>query len=131
MNLGWLLPIALFAAPQEMAAPVEQAWLVRAAALLSMPFSDAAPIAPVAAGESVTVISRSGGWVQVRANGRTGWLRALDLRFAATGKVIGNPDLARLADELRTGSKRKTPVVGIKGRPFPKIDGWFTNKDGF
>ena len=119
MRLAWIVSAVLLAvaAASAIATPVERAIVVRPGYLLAQPFIDAAKIAPVAADQQVVIIARNGGWVQVRTNGQTGWLRALDLR-ATTAFDTKSPRLT--AQLLRTGSVKITPVIGIKGHPVFK-----------
>ena len=64
-------------------AAAEEGAVIRADELKAMPFIDAATAAKVPANQPVTIVSRKGGWIEVRANGQTGWLRMLNVRLAA------------------------------------------------
>lgn len=117
MRLGrtfLILLLAIFAAPAATAAPTESGQVIRAADLMAQPFIDAAKVAPVTANQAVTIVERRGGWVQVQAAGKTGWLRALNVRLAP-----GTSDIARASNRgasvLRTGSSGRTITTGVKG----------------
>ena len=116
MRLGRTFLILMLAAssvPPAMAAPQESAVVIRAGDLMAQPFIDAAKVGPVTADQPVTIVERRGGWVSVQANGKTGWLRALNLRLAP-----GTSDIARAsrgASILRTGSSGRTITTGVKG----------------
>lgn len=90
----------------------ERGAVIRAGDLKAKPFVDAATAAKVTANQQVNVISRQGGWVQVQVDGKTGWLRMLNLRMASTGPAKSSSQQASL---LRTGSSGKTVTTGIKG----------------
>lgn len=90
--------------------------VIRAGELKAKPFVDAATVDKVAANQQITIVSRQGGWVQVQSNGKTGWLRMLNVR--AQTAAGGNKPPARsggLASLLHTGSSGKTVTTGVKG----------------
>jgi len=119
MRLGWTLLFLMAALPAKAAPPpAERALVIRAGDLMAQPFIDAAKVAPVTANQSVIIVERRGGWVSVQANGKTGWLRALNLRLepgtAAAGQPAGKrPNAA--ASLFRTGSSSRTVTTGVKG----------------
>jgi hypothetical protein len=96
-------------------AAAEEGAVIRADELKAMPFIDAATAAKVAANQPVTIVSRKGGWVEVRANGQSGWLRMLNVRLAAGSSPAQAQAQVRSASLLRTGSSGKTVTTGIKG----------------
>lgn len=97
--------------PLAPAHTAEQGIVIRAGDLKAQPFLDAAMADRVAAKQQVTIIRRQGGWVQVQSNGKTGWLRMLNVRLA-TAAPAANTKSASL---LRTGSSGKTVTTGVKG----------------
>lgn len=108
------LVILLLVASPAIAAPQESALVIRAGDLMAQPFIDAAKIGPVAADQPVVIVERRGGWANVQANGRTGWLRVLNLRMApGTSMVAGRS--SRPVAQLRTGSSGRTVTTGVKG----------------
>ena len=90
----------------------EQGAIIRAGELKEQPFIDAATTDKVAANQAVTVVKRQGGWVQVESNGKTGWVRTLNLRLSAGSVPAPRTTAASL---LRTGSSGKTETTGVKG----------------
>jgi len=114
MRLRWtLLILTLFASPAA-AAPPESAVVIRAGDLMAQPFIDAAKVGPVTAEQPVTIIERRGGWVNVQANGKSGWLRTLNLRLA-TGSSNVTRSSSKGSSLLRTGSSGRTVTTGVKG----------------
>lgn len=111
MRLKWTLPLLMLVAQPATAAPPESALVIRAGDLMAQPFIDAAKLAPVTANQPVVILQRRGGWVNVQAGGKTGWLRALNLRLAPGT----SGSLSRSAANLRTGSSGQTVTTGVKG----------------
>jgi hypothetical protein len=105
------LTLAFTASP----AAAENGAMIRAGELKAMPFIDAAASAKLAANQQVTIVSRKGGWVEVEANGQTGWVRMLNVRLAVAGGPAAGQTNVRAASLLRTNSSGKTVTTGIKG----------------
>lgn len=120
MRFGLMLLVLTLAAAPAMAAPQERALVIRAGDLMAQPFIDAAKVAPVAADQPVIIIERRGGWVNVQANGKSGWLRTLNLRLEPGTSDI-NRSLSRSASLLRTGSSGQTVTTGVKGLDEEKL----------
>ena len=96
-------------------AGAESGVVIRADELKAMPFIDAATAAKLPASQPVNILNRKGGWMQVEANGQTGWVRMLNVRLAAgAGPAPGQANV-RAASLLRTNSSGKTVTTGIKG----------------
>ena len=108
-------------------AAAEKALVIRPTELLAQPFIDAPKVGPVAANQQVEVVSRQGAWVNVSAGGRTGWVRALNLRAESAGgaAVPAKPQqsgerpsvgsLSNPASMFRTNSSGRTVTTGVKG----------------
>ena len=76
--------------------------VIRAGDIKTAPFIDAGSAGPVAANEPVTIVDRKGGWMQVQATGKTGWIRMLNVRLAsAEGVVAHSSSLSTSAALLR------------------------------
>ena len=100
------------------AAAAEHGVVIRAGDIKAQPFIDAASAASVTANEAVTILERKGGWMQVEAGGKTGWIRMLNVRLggaAGSAGSAGGGDLLSTAALLRTGSSGKTVTTGVKG----------------
>lgn len=74
----------------------------------------AGAVGKAAKGSTVTVLARQGGWTQVRAGGKTGWVRLLSVRSGSAGS--GAADLAAVGGlaERRDPSK-VVAVAGLRG----------------
>lgn len=88
--------------------------LSRAESLREKPFADAKVLAPLASGAKVSILSRNGGWYQVKADTRTGWVRMLSVRrtTAPTGSSVAG--LASVASG-RAGTGTVTTTTGVRG----------------
>ena len=75
------------------------------------------PLGPVPVGSEVTVLSRSGDWVQVRYQDKTGWLHKLAFPQAQgpgvglPGLLTGGPVQETRSDEVALAGKGFTPEV--------------------
>lgn len=98
----------------------EKGLMIRAGNLLAQPFIDAAKGDAVAANQPVTILERRGGWVNVEAGGKRGWVRLLNVRLEPPGGVAapvkgkgksgGSP-----LSVFQTNSTKQTATTGIKG----------------
>lgn len=110
-----IVAIAL-ALPLAPACAAERGAVIRAGELKAKPFVDAATTDKVAANQQVNIISRQAGWVQVESNGKSGWLRMLNVRMqGAAGAPAAKPKSGGIASLLHTGSSGKTVTTGVKG----------------
>ena len=90
--------------------------LIRAAELKEKPFTDARAIASLPDNASVSVLANQGGWSQVNAEGKTGWVRLLNVRVVKEeGSGNAAQGLANLGGALRTGTTKSTATTGVKG----------------
>lgn len=87
--------------------------LTRADSLRGKPFADAKVVAPAAAGTKVEIVSRSGGWYQVKAGKHTGWVRMLSVRRSAAATTTAQ-GIAGVASG-RTGTGTVVTTTGIRG----------------
>lgn len=80
--------------------------LMRADTLREEPYTDAAAVAPAAAGDNVRIVEQKGAWFKVEAAGKRGWVRALNL------KTLGaTPMRAEGVAALQTGREARGGVV--------------------
>lgn len=103
------------------AAIAEKGQIIRAGDLLAQPFIDAPSAAKLTASQPVTIVERRGPWVSVQANGKTGWVRLLNLRLEPAVAVAGLSRPAPssrpkgLSSLMQTGSSGRTVTTGVKG----------------
>lgn len=112
MNLSRLAVGLLLALPALVLA-ADAGTLGRADALREKPFADARVVQSLAAGTKVDIVSRNGGWYQVKAGKRSGWVRMLSVRrSAAAGNDIAG--LAKVASG-RAGTGTVSTTTGVRG----------------
>lgn len=95
---GWLLAQPVMAGTGTM---------IKDDVMRSAPSGSASTVASVSKGSTVEVVERQGGWTQIRAGGRTGWVRILAVRGTVSTSGVG--DLAALT------SQRDGQVVAVAG----------------
>jgi hypothetical protein len=103
---------ALMLAGSALAA--ESGVLIRGDELRDKPFIDAESLGKVAANAAVSIAARQGGWVQVDVDGKSGWVRTLNVRLAGGGST-GNSGLLAASSAFRTGSSGTQVTTGVKG----------------
>ncbi len=91
--------------------------MIRDDNLRSSASSSAGTVASVAKGTAVEVLDRQGGWTQIRAAGRTGWVRLLSVR---RGAAAGSDSLGDARGLVELGQRRSDPnkvvaVAGLRG----------------
>lgn len=100
-----------------MAQAGDPAYAVRDTDLKAKPFSDAVTLSQVAANTRVEIMQRKSSWMQVKVNGKTGWIKMLSLRLgeASARKKRGDSGLAALFNVASTGSSGSTVTTGVRG----------------
>lgn len=111
-----LLPfLALLIALLSMPAFAASGVMLRDESIRASASASAASVGRVARGANVEVLARQGGWMRIRSNGHTGWVRILSVRASAPSSSAA--DLAGLVD---AGTTRRDPgkvvaVAGLRG----------------
>lgn len=108
----------LFMAAIPLLASAAPATVIKAGELKTKPFIDASVIGQVAAESEVDTLASDGAWVQVKTkDGKSGWLRMLNLRAKTAAGASGNSlqGIANLGNVARTGSTGTTATTGAKG----------------
>lgn len=113
MNLfpPFLFIFAALAMSAAMAAPgvMLREDLLRAAATAGAP-----SLGKLAKGSDVVIETRRAGWVRVKANGRSGWVRILSVRESRAAAAPDVSGAVRLADR-KSDPDRVVAVAGIRG----------------
>lgn len=115
-----LAGLALFVAASAWAQ--DQAFTNRATELKDRGAADARTIESLPDNTAVRVLARGGGWTQVDAGGKSGWVRAFHLRFPATvdksSSSGGSSVLSGLTSVFGGGQRTQqatTATTGIRG----------------
>ena len=87
--------------------------------LMDTPFRDAKQTGQLAANAVVEIIERRGGWLQIKGQGKKGWVRLHQVRAgeAAQGKQSGDglSMLKNVSKTGRSGSQGIVATTGIRG----------------
>lgn len=122
MRLMPLMFAACLSMVPALALSDETAYTVRPTELKSKPFADADTLANLAEKSGVEVITRQGSWNQVKANGVTGWVKMLSLRFGeGVQKKTGDSGLGALFNVASTGKSGSTTTTGVRGLSEEKL----------
>lgn len=85
--------------------------LIKDEALRAAPSAGAATVLRASKGSAVEILARSGGWTQIRAAGKVGWVRILSVKTNASGASAA--DLAAIAGQR--DNRRVVAVAGLRG----------------
>lgn len=100
----------------------ETAYTVRATELKAKPYSDAETVATLPEKKPVEVVARKSGWMQVKTDGASGWVKMLSLRFGDTAqKKGGDSGLGALFNVAQTGGSGSTVSTGVRGLSEEKL----------
>ena len=93
------------------------AYTVRATELKAKPFADAATLASLPERSKVEVTGRQASWMQIKADGASGWVKMLSLRFSNEGapKKSGDGGLGALFNVASTEKSGSTVTTGVRG----------------
>jgi Bacterial SH3 domain len=123
MRMVWIFALTASQLLPAAALASERGQVIRAGDMMAQPFIDAAKVAPVTANQPVTIVARRGGWINVEAQGKNGWVRTLNLRLEAAAGVPGaapassgqHGSSVNPLSLLRTNSSGRTVTTGVKG----------------
>jgi uncharacterized protein YraI len=81
------------------------------------PFKDADSIGDLKKGESVQIMSKKGGWLQIKAAGGEGWVRMLSVKRGAGGGSNAAGEIGGIAamSTGRAGTGQITSATGVRG----------------
>lgn len=129
--MRWLLAFCL-AWSAFAAHAAEVAYTVRTTEVKAKPFSDAATLATLPEKSRLEVVARKSGWMQVKSDGSTGWVKMLSLRFgdAAAQKKSGDSGLGALFNVAATGGSGSTVSTGVRGLSEEKLKNPQPNPEG-
>ena len=102
------------AAVVEQVLAADPGTLGRADSLRAKPFADAKEVVKLPAGAKVDIVSRNGGWYQVKSGTRAGWVRMLSVRRATAPAGSNIAGLASVASG-RAGTGTVSTTTGIRG----------------
>lgn len=110
--LAWVMLVALGAAAS---ATAQQVRLERESPLYAEPRLDSSQVAQLQRGTTGEVISRQGGWLNIKTPAGAGWLFSFNVRFPsqkAEGATSGGAGLGRMFGSNRP---QVTSTIGVRG----------------
>jgi Bacterial SH3 domain len=110
----WLLAVAMLSAP---AAAQEAGTVLKEDTLRAEPYADAKILASLRKGAPVTILKRTSGWYQVKAQATTGWVRMLSVRrgAASQGNVAKDVSGVGAISTGRAGTGQVVSTTGVRG----------------
>jgi predicted PhzF superfamily epimerase YddE/YHI9 len=88
---------------------------VRACQVMSEPFQDARLVTSLKEGDTVKILKRKGGWLNISTQGKTGWVRMLFIRRGEAGAQASAIKEATGVLGLATGRAGSGNVVASTG----------------
>lgn len=95
------------------AAAADDGKTLRQADLREKPFNDAPVVTVLPASAPLTVISRKGSWAQIKAGGKQGWIKVLNI-ITQSGRS-SNTSLVSAGKVLTTGASGRDSSTAVKG----------------
>lgn len=98
---------------------------LKADELKAEPFRDAKTVASLASGDKVDILSKDGGWLQVKTAKGTGWVKMLSIRRGDARKGSAGSDVAGLSNLAsgRAGTGRVVATTGVRGLNEEELKG--------
>lgn len=96
----------------------DQGVVLRSCQMLSDHFKDAQVVASLNEGDTVEILNRKGGWLEVSGRGYTGWVRMLSIRRGAPGAQASAAAEATGVLGMasgRAGSGNIVAATGVRG----------------
>lgn len=98
------------------AASAAASTLIRDEQVRQTPSASAPVVANFAKGTQVDVVGRQGGWVQVKVQGKTGWVRLLSVRSSSGGSAGAGEELGGVVGlATKRNDNRVVAVAGLRG----------------
>ncbi len=113
---GWtgILTVSLLSMQPALAAQ-QSGTAIKASEIRTEPFSDAKVLATLAAGDSVTILKKQGGWLRVKSAKGSGWVRMLSISKGGTRSQSGNAGGILGLASGRVGTGKVVATTGIRG----------------
>ena len=108
--LGMSLAAVVYAASESGVA-------LKADSIKSEPFKDADTVGNLNKGDTVQIVTKKGGWLQIKGPGGAGWVRMLSVKRGAAGGSNAASELGGVAamSTGRAGTGQITSATGVRG----------------
>lgn len=100
---------------QSAAMAAESGTALKADAIRAEPFGDAKQVATLAKGDTVEILKKDGGWLQVKSAKGKGWVRMLSIRKGDAKKGSGEAEGLLSLASGRAGTGKVVATTGIRG----------------
>jgi uncharacterized protein YgiM (DUF1202 family) len=100
---------------QSVAMAAESGTALKADAIRAEPFGDAKTVATLAKGDTVEILKKDGGWLQVKSAKGKGWVRMLSIRKGDARKGSGEAEGLLSLASGRAGTGKVVATTGIRG----------------
>lgn len=100
---------------QSAAMAAESGTALKADAIRAEPFGDAKQVATLAKGDTVEILKKDGGWLQVKSAKGKGWVRMLSIRKGDAKKGSGEAEGLLALSSGRAGTGKVVATTGIRG----------------
>ncbi|HXV20464.1 MAG TPA: SH3 domain-containing protein, partial [Desulfuromonadales bacterium] len=97
-----------------LAGAAETAQVSKNDSLREKPFADAKVLTKLATGQKVDILKREGAWYQIKAAGKTGWVRMLSVRRTGQAAAVSAGSLSQVASG-RAGTGKIVATTGVRG----------------
>jgi len=118
MKIRWRL-VAALALCGASAAAAETGYVIRVTDLKARPYLDAETTVKLPEKTRVEILVRQGPWMQVQAQGKTGYVRMLQVRMnlteSAHARAAASPAPRTVAAVNRPAGSRPTVTTGVRG----------------
>ncbi len=118
MKIRWELVVALSLWAAS-AAAAETGYVIRVTDLKARPYLDAETTVKLPEKTRVEILVRQGPWMQVQAQGKTGYVRMLQVRMnlteSAHARAAASPAPRTVAAVNRPAGSRPTVTTGVRG----------------
>jgi uncharacterized protein YgiM (DUF1202 family) len=114
VGLGVLLALGAVPAPAE---AQETGTALKPDEIKSEPFKDAKTVGQIAKGQRVDILARQSGWLEIKANGKRGWVRLLSVRRGQAAGADASKEIGGVAGLAtgRAGTGQVVSSTGVRG----------------
>ena len=98
-----------------LAGAADTGYLLKAGELKSRPFLDAETLAWLPQNAALQIVAREGPWMLVKAEGKQGYVRLLQIRLAASEARLARAPAVQRPEAARSTGVTRTVTTGVRG----------------
>lgn len=107
--------IVLLLSASATALAAETGTALKADSLRAKPFADASVSGKVSRGDKVDILAKQGAWLNIRAGGKSGWVRLLTVKRGASNTAGNNVSGVLSMASGRAGTGQVVATTGVRG----------------